>query len=549
MVVTRFAPSPTGYLHVGGARTALFCWLMARRHKGKFILRIEDTDQKRNTPTAARQVIDDLRWLGLDWDEGPDPDNPAHSVGPHGPYLQSQRRDIYDKYLQQLLDAGKAYYCFDTPEELQALREKAQAEKRTFLYPRPRSFPDAADVEKARADGRPIAVRFVMPAESMVVTDVVRGVVTFPTGEFGDFIIQKSDDFPTYHFACVVDDELMHVTHVIRGQEHLMNTPLHQALQQALGFRTPTYAHMSLTVSPDGVKLGKREQAKTLLTTLKKDAQNINLDDLVRAGNVARADIDAFINGDAIFDGPDISALADHLGVRLPEINVIDFLHSGYLPEALVNFLALLGWNPGDNREIMSVAELIAAFDLDRLIKANSLFDRQKLVAFNTEHMRLVEPIKLLDHFKNYLLANDSPMTQAQDSLLAQILKACEGARTLADVESKCKFLFIDKVEFDPQAVKKVLKKEGAAVLLSQARTALNNLHHWNEEYIHHAIEKLCEINNVGMGKIAQPLRVAVTGTTISPGIGDSLVLLGKEKTLNRIDTTLQFLKQGKSGT
>ncbi|MCK4629770.1 MAG: glutamate--tRNA ligase, partial [Sedimentisphaerales bacterium] len=217
MIVTRFAPSPTGYLHLGGARTALFCWLMARHNGGKMILRIEDTDQKRNTPTATKQVIEDLRWLGIDWDEGPD------VGGPNGPYLQSQRRDIYDRYIKKLLDEGKAYYCFERPEELKAMRDKAIAEKKTFIYPRPQSFPDIGDVEKARAEGRPVAVRFVVPQlETIVVEDIVRGRVSFPGGEFGDFVIQKSDGFPTYHFGCVVDDELMGVTHVIRGQEHLM---------------------------------------------------------------------------------------------------------------------------------------------------------------------------------------------------------------------------------------------------------------------------------------------------------------------------------------
>jgi len=542
MVVTRFAPSPTGYLHVGGARTALFCWLLARRHNGKFILRIEDTDQKRNTPTATRQVIDDLLWLGIDWDEGPDPEDPAQPVGPNGPYLQSLRRDIYDKYLKQLLEAGQAYYCFDTPEEIQVLREQARAEKRTFLYPRPEKFPNEGDVELARHQDRPVSVRLAMPQQEIVVEDVVRGRVTFAAGEFGDFVIQKSDGFPTYHLACVIDDELMNVTHVIRGQEHLMNTPLHQALQQALGFRTPTFAHMSVTVSEGGGKLSKRERAKTLLRHI--DSNNTGPDQVAVAGDISVADAVAFIAKLKPLDAPIISKIAEKFGVHLPEINVVDFLHSGYLPEALVNFIALLGWSPGDNREIMPIQELIDAFDLNRLIKTNSLFDRQKLIAFNTEHIRLVEPLMRLEHFKKYLAIGAAPMAGADDATLAQILKACQGARTFADVESKCKFLFEDTIEFDPKAVQKVLQKTGAADLLGQTRTALDVLHHWDEKHIHAAIEKLCEDNNVGMGKIAQPLRVAITGTTISPGIGDSLVLLGQEKTLKRIDHALEFIKK-----
>ncbi|MBN2375748.1 MAG: glutamate--tRNA ligase [Sedimentisphaerales bacterium] len=543
MIVTRFAPSPTGYLHIGGARTALFCWLLARHSGGKMLLRIEDTDQKRNTPTATAQVINDLLWLGIDWDEGPDPADPSKSIGEHGPYLQSQRRDIYDEYLKKLLDAGRAYYCIDTPEEIQVLRQKAQDEKKTFLYPRPGRFPDAEEVAKARAEGRSVTVRFAMPDEDIVVSDVVRGEVKFSIDEISDFIIQKSDGFPTYHFACVVDDELMKVTHVIRGQEHLMNTPGHVALQRALGFRTPTYAHMSVTVSEGGGKLSKRERAKTLLKAIKGQA-DADLDAIAAAGSLSRDELDSFIAGKISPDQPNISAMAEFLQVHLPEINVIDFFQNGYIPEAMVNFVALLGWSPGDNREIMPVAELIEAFDLNRLNKTNSLFDRQKLASFNTEHLRMVEPDKLLGHFKSYLKVNDSPAADADDATLAQMLKISEGARTLAQIEEKCAFLFADEIEFDPKAVQKVLQKPNAAELLAETRAALAEMESWDEGAIHEAIEQLCAKNEVGMGKIAQPIRVAITGSTISPGIADSLALLGKEKTLKRIDDTLSFLSQ-----
>ena len=226
-VVTRFAPSPTGYLHIGGARTALFNWLLARKTGGKFILRIEDTDLKRNTPTATQQVISDLRWLGIEWDEGPEVD------GPNGPYFQSQRRETYDKYVRELLDQGRAYYCFETGEELEKLRKQAEAQKKGFVYQRPAVLPTEKDVEKARAEGKSITIRFAMPEGTIVINDLVRGEVSFNTAELGDFIIIKSDGFPTYNFACVVDDHLMGITHVIRGQEHLMNTPGQQALWQA----------------------------------------------------------------------------------------------------------------------------------------------------------------------------------------------------------------------------------------------------------------------------------------------------------------------------
>jgi len=543
MIVTRFAPSPTGYLHIGSARTALFCWLMARRHNGKMILRIEDTDQKRSTPTATMQVMSDLQWLGIDWDEGPNTD------GPNGPYLQSQRRDIYDKYIQKLLDAGLAYHCFDTSEELQAMRQKAQAAKKTFIYPRPQNFPDARDIENARAQGRPVAVRFVMDQDrDIVVNDIVRGQVTFAAGEFSDFIIRKSDGFPTYHFACVVDDELMEVTHIIRGQEHLMNTPCHLALQKALGFRTPIYAHMSVTVSENGGKLSKREPAKKLLENIKNNS-NIDLKKVAEAANIDIGKMNSFIAGDGTLDSREIDDIVKYLRVEagieihLPEINVVDFIKSGYIPEAMVNFVALLGWNPGDNREIMTREELSKAFDIDRLARSNSLFDREKLKAFNTEHIRMIEPNKLLEYFKKYLQVNNLPMAQADDDTLARILEVCQGARTLADVENKCRFLFADEIKFDPKAVKKVLQKDGAAAMLAEAHDGLAKLDDWTEESIHAVVEQLCQKNEVGMGKIAQPIRVAITGSTVSPGIGESLVLLGKEKTLARIAETLKYLQ------
>ena len=455
MVVTRFAPSPTGYLHVGGARTALFNWLYARRTGGKFILRIEDTDLKRNTPTAMRQVIEDLRWLGIEWDEGPDVD------GPNGPYLQSQRRDIYDRYIRKLIDEGKAYYCFETAEELGALRDEATAGKQGFVYQRPEVFATHEEAEKARAEGRPVTVRFVVPQdEPIVVKDLVRGEVRFGPGEVKDFIIMKSDGFPTYHFAVVVDDELMGVTHVIRGQEHLMNTPGHQALQKALGFRTPEYAHMSVTVSETGGKLSKRERPKALRAAIAA-AEDLDPQKVAAAGGIDIEEFNAFVTGKSTPDMPAIDAMAEYLGVQLPEINVVDFFRSGYLPETMVNFLALLGWNPGDGREVMTVDELVGAFDLSRIAKSNSLFDRKKLLAFNTEHIRMVGPEKLCGHLRRYLEEVHSPVASADDETLLRLIRICEGARTLADIDRKCRFLFVanDVIHYDEKAVQKVLVK------------------------------------------------------------------------------------------
>jgi len=535
MVVTRFAPSPTGYLHIGGARTALFNWLLAQKMGGKFLLRIEDTDQKRNTPAAVGQVMADLRWLGIEWDEGPE------VGGANGPYFQSRRRDIYDKYIKQLIDENKAYYCFDTPEELQQMREKAQSEKKNLIYPRPKDFPGEEDVKRARMQGRPVTVRFAMPAvENIVVNDVVRGEVTFAACEISDFIILKSDGFPTYHFACVVDDELMQVTHVIRGQEHLMNTPGHQALQDALGFRRPIYAHMSVTVSESGGKLSKRERPKALRQAIKALGE-VDPARLAEIAGIEPEEVESFVKGKTIPDMFSVDAMAEYLGVQLPEINVVDFFKSGYLPEAVVNFLALLGWNPGDEREIMQLDELIDAFDLGRLTKANSLFDRKKLIAFNTEHIRMVEDAKLLGHFKDYLKATDSAVARADDVLLEKIIKVNAGARTLADIEKKSRFVFIgnDEVQYDEKAVKKVLLKHDGLAILRVVSERLAKLDEITPQTIENMLRGLTEEKQVGLGKVAQPLRVAICGTTISPPIFDSVDILGIKNTLRRIENTL----------
>ncbi len=537
MVITRFAPSPTGYLHIGGARTALFNWLLARKMGGKFILRIEDTDQKRNTPTAMQQVIDDLRWLGLDWDEGPE------VGGPNAPYLQSQRREIYDKYMKQLLDEGKAYYCFDTAEELAAMRQKAEKEKKSFIYRRPETLPTKADVEAAKSQGKPVTVRFAVPQDKpIVIKDIIRGEVTFAPEEIADFIIEKSDGFPTYHFAVVVDDELMGVTHVMRGQEHLMNTPGHQCLQEALGFRTPEYAHMSITVSDNGGKLSKRERPNTLRKAIKATT-DIDEASIAKAGNISIEDLESFLKKKTTPDEASINAIADFIGIDLPEINVVDFIKSGYIPEALVNFTALLGWNPGDEREIMSLDELVEAFDEKRLNKANSFFDRNKLSSFNMEHISRMDSAKLVPHMRRFLELNNSPMLAADDALLERLIELNKGAKTLRDIESKCLLFFFEdsEIEFDEKAVKKVLLKndnEGCRVL-EMLKEELGKLEDFSAQTIEKLLRGISKEKEIGLGKIAQPLRIALSGSTISPAIFDTVEIVGKDKTISRIEIAL----------
>ncbi len=494
MVRVRFAPSPTGYLHIGGARTVLFNWLVARKAGGTFVLRIEDTDQTRHVEVSVRKILDDLRWLGLDWDEGPE------VGGDYGPYFQSRRLDIYNRYLQQLLESGSAYYAFETPEQLQAMREAATAKEGGFRYPRPDPLPTIEQGLAARAEGRPIVVRFKMPDENITVSDEILGQVTLAADQHEDFVIQKGDGFPTYHMACVVDDELMKITHVLRGQEHLMNTPKHIALQRALGFATPKYAHLPVIFNMDGSKMSKRDKDKAI-----------------------------------------------KIGLPSPEIDVHDFRTAGYLPEAVVNFISLLGWSVGADREQIDLNETIELFSIDRIGKTNAKFDREKLLAFNTDWAVRLAPDRLLELFKDYITVNasvgptfQSVVDRADDATLAKVLEACKGFRTFADVIRKAGFLFVpdESIEYDPKAVKKVLaKNDGEGFrMLEYLLPRLGELSDWTPTGLKSFFKAVCEEKGVGLGKVAQPVRVAVSGTTISPSIEDTLMLLGKDYTMSRIE-------------
>ena len=332
-----------------------------------------------------------------------------------------------------------------------------------------------------------------------------------------------------------------------------MNTPGQQALWQALGFgNPPQYAHMSVTISESGGKLSKRERPQTLRKAIKAKPDT-DLNTLAVIGNITSEELGEFLAGDSVPDGPAIEAMAKYIGVVLPEINVVDFFKSGYIPEAMVNFLALLGWSTGDQREVIPLEELIDSFDITRLTKSNSLFDRGKLVACNTEHIKMLSNssyrYKLVEHFYKYLLAIHSPIPHddfvKQHDLLSRLIKICEGARTLADIERKCRFLFIpdDKIEYDEKAVQKVLFKDNGLAMLKLVHDKLAAMPELTEQGIEDMLRALAEEHKVGLGKVAQPLRVAITGSTISPPIFDSVQLLGKEKTLVRIDNTLKKFK------
>ncbi|MCL4220805.1 MAG: glutamate--tRNA ligase [Phycisphaerales bacterium] len=587
-VITRFAPSPTGHLHIGGARTALFCWAFARRHAGRFLLRIEDTDQARSSEDAARGILEDLAWLGIGWDDGPlwvdgpsDPNvcsggqavgssrRPAQYGGDArgvGPYYQSQRRDIYEREFVRLLEAGLAYPAFETPEELGAMRKAAEAEKKTFIYRQRGDYDHAAALARVRR-GEAHVLRLKMPGQAITVHDRVLGDVTFPAEELDDFVIRKADGFPTYHFAVVVDDELMGVTHVLRGQEHLNNTPRHIALQRALGFRTPFYAHMPLIFNLDATKMSKRDKDKAA----KKAVRDAGIESV--AGLVERlhstgrqreravlqslsdADLQVWLKDKQRQLGREqVGAVAAALGLKLPEIDVEDFRAAGYLPEVLCNFIALLGWNPGERNadgtdlERFDQAFLASRFDTDRIGKTNSKFDREKLLAFNADTIQHgLTDERFAGLWLGWAERFDEQLATWARADAARWQVASRAARprtkTLSDAREAIGFALVpdDAVVFDDKAVGKVLHKgePSGLVVLEGAGKVLASVDPWAPEAIDAALHAFATDRGLGMGKVAQPLRVAVTGGSVSPGLGETLALIGREGTLRRVERCL----------
>ena len=458
-VVTRFAPSPTGLLHVGGVRTALFSWLYARRNGGKFILRVEDTDRERSTDEAVRVILDGMAWLGLDADEGP--------------YFQSRRFDRYREVLRGMLEAGTAYHCYCSKDELDALRGQQIARKQKPRY---------TGICRERREPRPgvdPVVRFRNPLDGAVaVQDLVHGPVTFQNAELDDLIIARSDGTPTYNFCVVVDDMDMGVTHVIRGDDHLNNTPRQMNMLQALGAPLPIYAHVPMILGPDGAKLSKRHGA----------------------------------------------------------VSVLQYEEEGYLPDALLNYLVRLGWSHGD-QEVFTREEMIAAFDIHDVNKSASAFNPEKLLWLNQQHMMRAMPAALVPHLRAQLhrLGTDS---SDQQMLEGVILAQRERAKTMKEMAVNSRFFFVEDIELDLKAAAKHLGGDAPATL-AKVRARLGSLSEWNAASVHAALEQLAAELGGGLGKIAQPLRVAVSGSAVSPPIDATLALLGRERTLARVDAAL----------
>jgi glutamyl-tRNA synthetase len=458
-VVTRFAPSPTGLLHVGGVRTALFSWLYARRSGGKFILRVEDTDRERSTDEAVRVILEGMAWLRLDPDEGP--------------YYQSQRVDRYREVLAGMLQAGTAYKCYCTKAELDALREQQIARKE-----KPRYTGICRERTEPRAGVEPV-IRFRNPVSgAVVVQDLVHGAVTFQNAELDDLIMARSDGTPTYNFCVVVDDMDMGVTHVIRGDDHLNNTPRQMNMLQALGAQVPAYAHVPMILGPDGAKLSKRHGA----------------------------------------------------------VSVLQYEEEGYLPDALLNYLVRLGWSHGD-QEVFTREEMIAAFDIHDVNKAASAFNPEKLLWLNQQHMVRAAPAALVPYLRAQLrrLGIDSSDQQLLEGV---IIAQRERTKTLKEMAHNSRFFFGEAIELDPKAAAKHLTGDGLQ-LLARVRKELGALAQWNVADIHGVLNELATQLGSGLGKIAQPVRVAVTGTAVSPPIDQTLALLGRERTLARLDAAL----------
>jgi glutamyl-tRNA synthetase len=518
-VRTRFAPSPTGYLHIGGVRTALFCWLFARRHGGQFVLRIDDTDQQRNVEEALAPILHGLHWLGIDWDEGPEID------GPYAPYYQSQRGNRYRAAVEKLLATGAAYYDYATTEELQAEREAAEREKRNFLYSRRWMAETAADRARFEAEGRKPVVRLKMPREgTLVIKDVIRGDVAVEWAREQDHVIQRADGTCLYHLANVVDDYDFKITHVIRAEEHLSNTPRQVFIAQSLGYELPFYAHLPFVAEPGSkTKLSKRKLDKYL--------KNADFAALMKHGRKVADALKMEVNQDTF--NPVVTDFYEQVG---------------YLPDAINNYLALLGWSLDDQTEHFSREELIQHFSLERVNKAAASFDPKKLWAFQDRHMQQLPLEKKVELFVPYLQRAGLVAGSGEQGVGSQervkiehvVCAAGDRIKTAGDIlDFTYFFVDDDKLVYDEKAVSKSLQKPGAVELLTAYKDQLATTEAFDALSLEQMTHAFVAARGVKIGDIVHSLRAAVTGQSVGLGLFDSLAILGKESCLTRIGQTL----------
>jgi len=481
----RFAPSPTGYLHIGGARTALFNWLYARHHKSTFILRIEDTDQIRSTEEAVNVILEGMKWLGLDWDEGPG------KGGEYGPYFQMQRLPLYQEYTEKLLKDKKAYRCYCTREELAESREKQARENKSLKYDRHCLNLSDEEMRKYEEEGRKPVIRLKIPAKKIVFNDLLRGEVTFDGGLLSDFVIMKSDGIPTYNYAVVIDDALMNITHVMRGDDHISNTPKQILIYEALGFAIPKFAHIPMIMGSDHTRLSKRHGATS----------------------------------------------------------VMEYKKMGYIPEAVVNYIAHLGWSSGDEREIFSPKELIKEFSLDKISKHAAVFNMDKLNWFNSEYLKRMSVDSLTEmlipHLKEANYIREEDLSEPKLEWLKEVVKLMQGRfKNFSQFIDYADYFFVDKINIEPQAFQSVLNKEGVPDILQALKEKLPFLKCWDEENIENAVRGVASSLQIKGGQIIHPTRVALTGKKIGPGLFELMVILGKEKIIKRLEEVVEKIKK-----
>jgi glutamyl-tRNA synthetase len=480
-VRVRFAPSPTGYLHIGGSRTALLNWLYARRHGGSYVLRIEDTDRERSKQEFLDAIVEDMSWLGLDWDEGP------LRGGEYGPYLQSERAASYGPYVEKLLSKGHAYHCFCTPDELEERRSQGRSEDGGWIYDR-KCLGLASDEKDALlAEGRPHVVRFRVPEGRTVFDDMVLGPVEFDNAELDDLVIVRADGTPTYNFAVVVDDLEMAITHVIRGQDHISNTPRQILIWRALGHEPPVFGHQPLVLAPDKQVMSKRRGA----------------------------------------------------------IAIGEYRRRGYLPEAIVNYMALLGWSYEGDQEFFSLQNLLDNFDMRRVSRKPASFDPNKLDWMNEQWIKRLTVKDRTSRVMPFLQSEGLLPGSPSDDEVARLERIVEllddRLKVLADIVQLAGFFLAPAVVYDKIAVSKVLAKPGVGDTLTGLREVLSRCADFEPETLELAIREFADGVDQKLGRVVQPLRVAVTGSTASPGIFETLSLLGRDVTLARVDDALKL--------
>ena len=499
-VRVRFAPSPTGPLHIGGVRTALFNYLFAKKHNGTFILRIEDTDQNRYVDGAEQYIVDALNWCGMPFDEGPNTNETF------GPYRQSERKHLYKQYADELIASGNAYYAFDTSETLDFHRKDHEAKGKTFIYnwhnrlKLSNSLSLSADEVDAKLDaGDDYVIRFKSPQdETLHLTDIIRGAIKIDTNVLDDKVLFKSDGMPTYHLANIVDDHLMEISHVIRGEEWLPSLALHYQLYHAFGWETPEFAHLPLILKPTGKgKLSKRDGDKLGFPVFPLQWTDLKTNDTSRG-----------------------------------------YKEDGYFPEAMVNFLAFLGWNPGTEQEIFNLGELIEAFDLKKVNKSGARFDPDKIKWFNHHYMQEQDNDVLAKTFKSQNSQLDE-MDMNYISMVIGLIK--ERATFVSDFWNLSHFFFTAPTSYDEKASKKAFK-EGTKELMSKLVEIINNIEDFSVETLQADIKGWITSNEIGFGKVMMPLRLALVGALQGPDVFDIMFMIGKAETVNRIETIIAVL-------